>query len=52
MRVSAFPERVGPQILSRERVDNFGTSEHSSGSGESGADIYNHSPKIAQMNLQ
>ena len=31
MRVSAFPERVGPQILSRERVDNFGTSEHSSG---------------------
>ena len=31
MRFRAFPERVGPQILSLERVDNFGTSEHSSG---------------------
>ena len=24
----AFPERVGPRILSLERVDYFGTSEH------------------------
>ena len=31
MRFRAFSERVGPQILSLERVDNFGTSEHSSG---------------------
>ena len=27
----AFPKRVGPRILSLERVDNFGTSEHFSG---------------------
>ena len=31
MRFRAFPERVGPRILSLERVDNFGTSEHFSG---------------------
>ena len=31
MRFRAFPERVGPGILSRERFDNFGTSEHFSG---------------------
>ena len=29
MRFRAFPERVGPQILSLERVDNFGTSDTS-----------------------
>ena len=28
MQFRAFPERVGPRILSLERVDNFGTSEH------------------------
>ena len=27
----AFQEQVGPRILSLERVDNFGTSEHFSG---------------------
>ena len=40
MRFRAFPERVGPRILSLERVliklsfervDNFGKSEHFSG---------------------
>ena len=31
MRFRAFPERIGPRILSLERVDNFGTSEHFSG---------------------
>ena len=31
MRFRAFPERVGPRILSRERVDNFGTSKPFSG---------------------
>ena len=28
MQFRAFPEQVGPQILSLERVDKFGTSEH------------------------
>ena len=27
----AFPERVGPRILSLERVDYFGTTDHFSG---------------------
>ena len=31
MRFRAFPERVGARILSLQRVDNFGISEHSSG---------------------
>ena len=31
MRFRAFPERVRPPILSFERVDNLGTSEHFSG---------------------
>ena len=31
MRLRAFPERVGPRILSLESVDYFGTSEHFSG---------------------
>ena len=31
MRFRAFPERISPRILSLERVDNFGTSEHFSG---------------------
>ena len=31
MRFRAFPERVGPRILSLESVDYFGTSEHFSG---------------------
>ena len=31
MQFRAFPEQVGPQILSLGRVDNFGTSEHFSG---------------------
>ena len=30
-RCRAFPERVGPRILSLESVDYFGTSEHFSG---------------------
>ena len=31
MRFRAFPEGVGPLILSLERFDNFETSEHFSG---------------------
>ena len=31
MRFRAFPERVGPRILSLESVDYFGISEHFSG---------------------
>ena len=31
MRFKTFPERVGPQILSLESVDYFGTTEHFSG---------------------
>ena len=31
MPFRAFPERVDPQMLLLERVDNFGTSEHFSG---------------------
>ena len=31
MRFRAFSERVCPRILSFERVDNFGTSEHFTG---------------------
>ena len=31
MRFRAFPEQVCPRIVSLERVDNFGTSEHFSG---------------------
>ena len=31
MRFRAFPDRLGPRILSLERVDNVGTSEHFSG---------------------
>ena len=31
MRFRAFPERVGPRILSLERVDNFGRTELFSG---------------------
>ena len=31
MRFRAFPERVGPRILSLESVDFFETSEHFSG---------------------
>ena len=31
MQFRAFPEQVGPQILSLERVDKFGTSEHFNG---------------------
>ena len=31
MRLRAFPERVGPRVLSLESVDYFGTSEHFSG---------------------
>ena len=31
MRFRDFPERVGPRILSLERVDNFGRSELFSG---------------------
>ena len=28
IKCGAFPKRVGPQILSIESVDYFGTSEH------------------------
>ena len=31
MRFRDFPQWVSPRILSLERVDNFGTSEHFSG---------------------
>ena len=31
MQFRAFPERVDPRILSLERFDKFGTSEHFSG---------------------
>ena len=31
MRFRAFPERVGPRILSLESVDFFETSEHFNG---------------------
>ena len=31
MRFRAFPERVGPRILSFESVEYFETSEHFSG---------------------
>ena len=31
IKFRAFPERVGPQILSLESVDYFGRSEHFSG---------------------
>ena len=31
MRFRAFPERVGPRILSLESVDYFETSEHFNG---------------------
>ena len=30
-RYRAFPERVGPQILSLESIDHFGTSDYFSG---------------------
>ena len=36
MRLSAFPERVAPQILSLESVDFFGTREHFSTLGTKG----------------
>ena len=36
MRLSAFPERVAPRILSLESVDFFGTSEHFSTLGTKG----------------
>ena len=36
MRLSAFPEQVGPRILSLEGVDFFGTSEHYSTLGTKG----------------
>ena len=31
MRFRAFPERIGPLILSLESVDYFGTSDHFNG---------------------
>ena len=31
IKFRAFPEQVGPRILSLECVDYFGTSEHNSG---------------------
>ena len=40
MRFRAFPDRVGPRILSFESVDYFGTSEQFSGRQKKKENLY------------